>query len=171
MATKVKLRAMERDDRRKKILPTDRKLAEVCVALRHYVEHPNESSDIILNNGVYRQKDPEAIMTIDCDGVQVGYKVKPSSAIELDQYFDRYVYLKIPGYRLYDLTNKQLASIKTALYNSFFEPQMSKIHVKIIAEDAMLMIQRFMVAFWTPKNPGIVKTLTGVDLQDGKIIQ
>ncbi len=167
----MKLRKMERNDRRKMILPTDRKLCEACTQLRHRVEHPNEVSDILLQNGVYRQKDPEAILTIRVDGVEVGYKVKPSSPLELSHYFDRYVYLKIPNYRLYDLTNKQLASIKTALYNAFFEPQMSKINVKILNEESMLMIQRFVVAFWVPKNPGIVKTLTGVDVKDGMIVQ
>jgi hypothetical protein len=162
---------MERNDRRKMIIPTDRDLAEKCIALRHRLEHPNEASDIILQGGVYRQKDPEAILTIRVDGVEIGYKVKPCSPLEINHYFDRYVYLKIPNYKLWELTNKQLASIKTALYSAFFEPQMSKIHVKIIAPDAMLMIQRFMVAFWSPKNPGIVKTLTGVDVKDGVIVQ
>jgi hypothetical protein len=162
---------MERNDRRKMTLPTDAKLKEACIALRHRVEHPNEVSDILLQNGIYRQKDPEAILTIRLDGVEVGYKVKPSSALELNQYFDRWVYLKIPGYRLYDLTNRQLASIKTAIYDAFFEPQMSKIHVKIIDAEAMVMIQRFMVAFWAPKNPNIVKTLTGVDVNAAGVIQ
>jgi hypothetical protein len=159
---------MERDDRRRKVLPTDKELCEACVQLRHRVEHPNEVSDIQLQNGVYRQKDPEAILTIRVNGVEVGYRVKPCSALEVNQYFDRWVYLRIPGYRLYDLTNKQLASIKTALYGAFFEPQMSKIHVQILTSESMVMVQRFMVAYWAPKNPGIVKTLTGVDVKDGK---
>jgi hypothetical protein len=172
MATKRYIRPMEKNDRRKMVLPQDRKIKEACVALRHRVEHPNEVSDILLQNGIYRQKDPEAILTIRVDGVEIGYKVKPCSPLLVNQYFDRWVYLKIPNYRLYDLTNKQLASIKTAIYDAFFEPQMGKIHVKIIGEDAMVMIQRFMVAFWAPKNPGIVKTLTGVDVKpDGVIVQ
>jgi hypothetical protein len=167
----LKFRPMERNDRRKMILPTDEKIKEACIALRHRVEHPNEASDILLQNGIYRQKDPEAILTIKVDGVEIGYKVKPSSLLEMNQYFDRWVYLKIPGYRLYDLTNKQLASIKTAIYDAFFEPQMSKIHVKIIDVEAMVMIQRFMVAFWAPKSPGIVKTLTGVDVNAAGALQ
>jgi hypothetical protein len=46
---------------------------------------------------------------------------------------------------------------------------MSKIHVQILNDESMVMVQRFMVAYWAPKNPGIVKTLTGVDVKDGKI--
>jgi hypothetical protein len=80
------------------------------------------------------------------------------------------VYLRIPGYRLQDLTVNQLVSIKTALYNAFLEPQQSPIDVQIIADDAMFMRQRFMIAFWAPKSPGIVKTLTGVDIKDGMVM-
>ncbi len=166
----MKLRPMQKDDRRKKILPTDRKLAEVCMSLRQYVENQGSGTDIVLHRGIYKQKDPEAILTISCDGVEVGYKIKPCSPLELNQYYDRWVYLKIPGYRLYDLTNKQLASIKTAIYTAFFEPQMSKIQVDIIADDALVCRQRFMVAFWKAGNPNIVKTLTGVDVDEKGII-
>jgi hypothetical protein len=157
------------NDHRKLIMPTDRKLMESCIQLRYAVEHPNEDNDIILAGGVYKYKDPEAIKVINVDGVQVGYKVKPSSPLELNHYFDRYVYLKIPGYKLHELSVKQLVSIKSSLYQAFLEPQQGPIDVKIIAEDAMLMTQRFMVAFWAPKSPGIVKTLTGVDIKDGVI--
>ena len=166
------IRPMERNDRRKLVMPEDKKLFNACVELRYKVEHPNEDSDIIMQGGVYKVKDPEAMLVINVDGVQVGYKVKPSSPLELNHYFDRYVYLKIPGYRLYDLTTKQLVSIKAALYHAFLEPQQSKIHVQIIGDDALVLVQRFMVAYWAPKNPNIVKTLTGVDIDNqGRIIQ
>jgi hypothetical protein len=165
------IRPMERKDRRKVIMPTDRKLMEACIALRDRVEHPNDVGDIILQNGIYKQKDPEAILVTTVDGVQVGYKVKPCSPLELNHYFDRYVYLKIPGYHLKELTVKQLVSIKTALYTAFLEPQMGPIGVKIIADDAMLMTQRFMVAFWTPKNKNLVSMIGGVDVKDGLVIQ
>jgi len=165
-----KFRPMKKNDTRKMIMPEDKKLFAACVELRYKVEHPNEDSDIILHGGVYKVKDPEAILVISVDGVQVGYKVKPSSPLELNPYFDRYVYLKIPGYHLSELTVKQLVSIKTALYNAFLEPQQGPIDVKIIADDAMMMRQRFQVAFWAPKNPNIVKTLTGVDIKDGMVI-
>ncbi len=166
----TKKEQLKRIQRSKQILPTDKKLMEMCVALRHRVEHPNESSDIILQQGIYKQKDPEAILTVRCDGVEVGYKVKSSSPLEVNHFFDRYVYLKIPGYRLQDLSAKQLASIKTALYSAFLEPQQGPITIKILAEDSMMMAQRFMVAFWKAGNPGIVKTLIGVDVKNGMVI-
>jgi hypothetical protein len=165
-----RIRPIQPNDTRKMIMPEDKALFAACAELRYIVEHPNEDGDIILNGGIYKAKDPEAIKVITVDGVQVGYKVKPSSPLEMSPYFDRYVYLKIPGYHLSELTVKQLVSIKTALYNAFLEPQQGPIDVKIIADDAMVMAQRFQVAFWAPKNPNIVKTLTGVDIKDGMVI-
>ncbi len=165
------MRPMQKNDRRKVIIPTDRKLREACISLRDRVEHPNEVGDILLQGGIYRQKDLEAILTIKVDGVEVGYKVKESSALEMNPFFDRYVYLKIPGYKLDELTNKQLASIKTALYDAFLEPQQSPIGLKIIGEDALLMTQRFQVAFLYEKNKGLVTLTGGVNLKEGKVIQ
>lgn len=159
----MKYRPMKKVDTRKMIIPTDRKMREACIQLRDRVEHPNAVSDILLQNGIYRQKDPEAILTIEVDGVVVGYKVKESSPLEMNPYFDRYVYLKIPGYRLAELTVKQLASIKTALYDAFLEPQQGPIGLKIIGEDAMLMVQRFQVAFLYQRNPNLVSIAGGID--------
>lgn len=129
------------------ILRPDRRLFEACEALRYVVEHPNEESDIILQQGVYKQKDPEAVMTVKVDGVVIGYKVKPCSALEMNPYFDRYAYLKVPGFRLTDLAKKEMSAIKTAMLEAFFEVQQGKIHIEVIGYDAILMWQRFMVAF------------------------
>ena len=168
MATKLK--PMQRNDHRRMVMPTDRNLREKCDDLRHAVEHPNESGDIILQQGIYKRKDPEAILTIKVDGVEVGYKVKPSSPIEINPYFDRYVYLKIPGYRMSDLSVKQLVSIKTALYDAFLEPQGAPIKVGIIGEDAMLMVQRFMVCFPVQMAPGLVSKIGGVNIDNKGVI-
>jgi len=166
-----RIRPIQPNDTRKMIMPTDKALFAACAELRYKVENPNKDSHIILHQGVYKIKDPEAILVISVDGVQVGYKVKPSSPLELSPYFDRYVYLRIPGYHLSELTVRQLVGIKTALYNAFLEPQQGPIDVQIIADDAMMMRQRFQVAFWVPANPNIVKTLTGVDIGTGGLIQ
>jgi len=138
---------LEKNKKLKQIIKPDRRLFEACEALRYAVEHPNEDSDIIMQQGVYRQKDPEAIMTVKVDGVEVGYKVKPSSALEMNPYFDRYAFFKVPGHRLSDLSDQEMASIKTALLEAFFEVQQGEINTEVIGWDAMLMWQRFQVAF------------------------
>ena len=109
------------------IMKPDGRLLEACEDLRYAVEHPGERSDIIMQQGLYKQLDPEAIMTVKVDGVEVGYTVKPSSALEMSPYFDRYCYFKVPGHRLSDLSKKELAAIKTALLEAFFEVQQGEI--------------------------------------------
>jgi hypothetical protein len=129
------------------IMKPDKRLLEACEVLRYAVEHPNEESDIILQQGVYKQKDPEAIMTVKVDGVEVGYKVKECSPLDMSPYFDRYVYFKVPGDRLKDLSKREMSAIKTAILDAFFEPQQGEIHVEVIGWDAMLLWQRFQVAY------------------------
>jgi hypothetical protein len=147
--------------RNQQIMKPDGRLLEACEDLRRAVEHPNDRSDIILQQGIYKQKDPEAIMTVKVDGVEVGYKVKQSSALEMSPYFDRYVYWKVPGHRLKDLTKSELKAVMTALLDTFFEPQQGRITDEIIADDAMLIRQRFMVAFPVERNPNVVSLVGG----------
>ena len=145
-----------------RILQPDKRLLEACAQLRHAVEHPNERSEIIMQQGIYKHKDPEAIMTVKVDGVEVGYKVKQSSALEMSPYFDRYVYFKVPGHRLSDLTKQELSAIKTALLEAFFEPQQGKIKVEVIGWDAMVLRQRVMVCFPVQKNPNVLSLVGGL---------
>jgi hypothetical protein len=100
-------------------------------------------------------------MTVKVDGVEVGYKVKPSSPLELSPYFDRYVYFKVPGHKLKDLTKAELAAIKTALLEAFFEVQQGRIQAEVIGWDAMLLRQRFMVVFPVQRNPNVVSLVGG----------
>ena len=144
-----------------RILTPDKRLLEACEDLRRTVEHPNERSEIIEQQGIYRQKDPEAIMTVKVDGVEVGYKVKPSSALEMSPYFDRYCYFKVPGHRLTDLTKAEMSAIKTALLEAFFEVQQGRIQMEVIGWDAMLLRQRFMVVFPVERNPNVISLVGG----------
>ena len=138
---------LKRNLRLKEVVKPDKRLLEACEELRYTVEHPNKEADIILAGGIFRTKDPERIMTVKVDGVVVGYKVKPSSALEINPYFDRYCYIKTPGHRLQDLSDKQLAIIKFTVLEAFFEPQQGDIHTEVIGQGAILMKQRFMVVF------------------------
>jgi hypothetical protein len=138
---------LERNKKLKEVIKPDGRLLEACTELRHTVEHPNQSADIMIAKGIYRKKDPDAIMTIECDGVVVGYKVKECSPIAINPYYDRYVYIRTPNYRLKDLSDKELAVIKFTVLEAFFEQQQGEIHVEVIGEGALLLWQRFMVAF------------------------
>ena len=146
-----------------KILKPDHRLLEACEQLRYTIEHPNKRSEIIMNQGIYKQKDPESIMTVKVDGVEVGYKVKPSSALEMSPYFDRYVYFKVPGHRLTDLSKQEMSAIKTAILEAFFEVQQGEIISEVVGWDAMLLRQRFMVVFPVERNPNVVSLVGGFD--------
>ena len=140
-------RQLERNKRLKEILTPDKRLLDACVELRYAVEHPDSESEIMLAQGVYKQRDPEAIMTVTIDGVVIGYKVKACSLLEINPYFDRFAYVRVPDHRLTDLTDKQLASIKLALLEAFFEPQQGEVKTEVIGNGAILLTQRFMVIF------------------------
>jgi hypothetical protein len=101
----------------------------------------------MLAQGVYKQKDPETIMTVTVDGVVIGYKVKPCSPLEMNAYFDRYVYVRFPGHKITDLNDKEIAGVKLACLEAFFEAQQGEIHVEVIGMGALLMWQRFAVTF------------------------
>jgi len=145
------------------IIRPDKRLLEACEALRYAIEHPNERSEIIMQQGIYKQKDPEAIMTVTVDGVVVGYKVKSSSPIELCPYFDRYVFFKVPGHKLSDLSKQELSAIKTAILDAFFEVQQGEIKTEVIGWDAMMLRQRFAVAFPVERSPNLVSLTGGFD--------
>lgn len=143
----VREKRLERNKQLQQVIEPDKRLLEACHELRYTVEHPNKESDIIMAGGMFRKKDEEAIQTVTIDGVVIGYKIKPCSPLEISLYFDRYAYVRVPGHRLADLSDKQMAAIKFALLEAFFEPQQGKVHVEVIGEGALLMWQRFAVAF------------------------
>lgn len=138
---------LDRNKRLKEIIKPDARLLEACNELRYTVEHPNEDSEILMAQGLYRKKDPEAVMTVRVDGVVIGYKVKPCSILEGNPYFDRYCFIRVPDHRLTDLSDKQLAAIKFAVLEAFFEPQQGEVHAEVIGNGALMLWQRFMVVF------------------------
>ncbi|MEN6423305.1 MAG: hypothetical protein ABFD76_15300 [Smithella sp.] len=138
---------LAKNKRMKEVVKLDRRLLDACEELRYTVEHPDKEADIIMSGGVFRTKDTERIMTVKVDGVEIGYKVKPSSSLEINPYFDRYCYIRTPEHRLSDLTDKQLAVIKFTVLEAFFEPQQGGINTEVIGDGAILLKQRFMVVF------------------------
>jgi hypothetical protein len=142
-----RLEQLAKNKRMKEVIKLDKRLLEACNDLRQQVENPTNDSEIIMEQGIYKRRNPEAIMTIRVDGVVVGYKVKESSKLEMNPYYDRYCYIRTPDHRLSDLTAKEMAVIKYTVLEAFFEPQQGNIHTEVIGDGAILMTQRFMVAF------------------------
>jgi hypothetical protein len=142
------LKPMERNDRRKMILPTAAELRQKCADLRYIVEHQNKEGKILLRTGVTVDRDPKTVMTTKVDGIEIGYRVLPSSPLELNAYFDREIYIKIPGYKFSDLNEEERTKLMSTVFECFIEAQQGKPHIEPIKEDCVLIRQRFMVAFF-----------------------
>jgi len=142
------IKPMGRNDRRKMILPTSAELKTKCAELRRVVEHPNQEGKILLKTGVTVDRDPKVVMTTKVDGIEIGYRVLPSSPLELNAYFDREIFVKIPGYKFSDLSEEERAKLMSTVFECFIEAQQGKPHIEPIKEDCVLIRQRFMVAFF-----------------------
>lgn len=140
-------RQIERNNRLKQRIKPDGRLLKACQALRYTVEHPNEDSEIIIAKGLFRKKDPTEMLTITCDGVVVGYQVKPSSPLEINPYFDRCVLVRTPGYKLQELKKEEFQHILITVLEAFIEHQQGEVKMDFISPEAMKIEQRFMVAF------------------------
>jgi len=148
-------------------------LNEALEALREFVEHPNKRSDIIMQQGIYQHKDPTAIQTVAIDGVVFGYQVKESSPLEMNPYFDRYAYCRVPGGNLSELMDSgAFKRFYEAMLDVFFEPQAGEIKFRQLSEDCFRLGQRFMVCFPVNTKPDLVSKFGGVNLDgQGRVIQ
>jgi hypothetical protein len=139
---------MQRDDHRRRKLPTAKFLKEKCEELRWVVEHPNQDGKIMLKTGVTVDRDPKTIMTTKVDGIEIGYRVVPSSPLEINPYFERDVFLKVPGYKISELSKEERTSILVTLFEVFLDQQQGMPDIRAISDDAVKISQRFQVAFF-----------------------
>jgi hypothetical protein len=153
---------MERNDRRKRLLPTSAELKIKCAELRRIVEHPNQDGKIMLKTGVTVERDPKVIMTTKVDGIEIGYRVIPSSPLELNAYFDREIFIRIPGYKFSDLQEDEREKLMSTVFECFIEAQQGKPHIEPIKEDCVLIRQRFMVAFFHKFQQSTIQVPGGI---------
>jgi hypothetical protein len=140
------MKPMERDDRRKQILPTAENLAQKCKDLRYIVEHPNREAYIMSQTGVTVERDPKLVMTAKIDGVEVGYRVVPSSPLEINPYFQRDVFVKFPGYRLDEVGEIDRLKIANTVCDEFLDVQQGNI-INNTTRECIALSQQFQVAF------------------------
>jgi hypothetical protein len=141
------IKPIGKNDRRKKIMPQSADLKQKCEDLRYIVEHPNREGLIMSQTGVTVQRDPKLVMTIKCDGVEVGYRVVPSSPLEINPYFDRDVFIRIPGYKFSDLSVEEREKFFSTIFEVFIEAQMEQPKIEPLSEESVKISQHFMVAF------------------------
>jgi hypothetical protein len=140
-----------------RIIEADSKLQEACEELRDYVDHINKQPAIMLKGLVYRGRDIKAINTIKVDGVEIGYRIK-----EFETFIRRQVFIKVPGYRIKDITKAQRSKILTAVFNVFIVIGASVPRISVIAPDCFLFEQDIILMVLRERSPGLVSIAGGM---------
>jgi hypothetical protein len=147
------------------ILRPDHRLMEVCEGLRNMVENVNRIPDISLRNGGYKTLDKTSVFTAKCDGVTIGYKLEEHAT-----FMRRKVFIKVPGYKIEDISDKEREAIMVAVMESFLDQQQGLPEIAQIAPDCMLIQQDFLPLYLIERKPNLVTLAGGVDVDDKGII-
>lgn len=145
----------------KAVVFTDKTIREACQDIRYKVEHPNEDSDIIMQQGVYKQKDPRRALTAKLDGVVIGYQVIDPCPLEINPVMIRNVFVKFPGYTIKEIPDHQLKPIMFAIFEEMFDQQQGEIKVSQTDRDTIKLTQTFMISMIVNKNPNLVSKVGG----------
>ena len=123
----------------KDVITPDSRILEACQQLRDYVEHLGKRADDLEMKG--------KIHTVTVDGVVIGYAIQEDSPLLMNPYFTRVVHVKTPGWNMLDFKARELAAIKTAVFDAFFSDIQSMPEIlPPKAPDCITFTQRFEVA-------------------------
>ena len=138
---------LKKNKRMKEVIRLDSRLYDACDALRQKVEDALSGPELMVVGSIFHKKDEKAVETVHVDGVEIGYRIMKSSPLEVNPYFDQEVFLKTPGYKLDELSEREMAAIQFTIATVFFrvqqqipEPDISPNH------ETMRWRQRFEVA-------------------------
>ena len=143
------------DDDKTRILNADANLQEACEGLRDHVDNINQAPALALRNGVYRGIDKRAIQTVKVSGVEIGYRLQDHKT-----FMRRQIFIKVPGYKIDDLTHAEREKIITAVFNVFLVPGANLPEIAHIAPDCMLLQQDVVPLILVERNPN-VRSLAG----------
>lgn len=147
------------------ILRPDHRLMEVCRSLRCFVETINRVPSVALR-GSYRTLDKTSVFSEKVDGVIIGYKLEEHAT-----FMRRKVFIKVPGYKIDDVSDKEREAIMVAVMESFLDQQQGLPEIAQIAPDCMLIQQDFLPLYLIERKPNLVTLAGGVDVDDKGIIQ
>ena len=125
-----------------KILKADTRVQDALQALADHVDH----GKFIYNKNV---------QTVKVDGVVFGYRLEDHKV-----FMRKIIYMKVPGWKIGDLSEDERARIMTAIFNVFIMPGNKKPETKMIAQDCLLFEQDFVPEIAVERKPGLV-TLAG----------
>jgi hypothetical protein len=134
-----------------RILRADTKVQEALEALANHVDHNRHRITRI--GDVFRKRDD--VQTVKVDGVVFGYRLEDHRV-----FMRRVVFMKVPGYKVSDISEDERARIMTALFNVFFLPGGKPPEIKQIAYDCLLITHDFVPEIAVERKPGLV-SITG----------
>ena len=114
------------------ILKGDTKIQEACESIR---EHGDNTPD-------------KRVWTVKADGVEIGYRRQVFMT-----YINRQVFIKVPGYKISDISKDQRARIMSAVFNVFLQPGSNIPSIDQIAPDCLLLQQQSIPMIAVERSP------------------
>ncbi len=137
-----------------RILKADTKVQEALEALAAHVDHLGKG--IKLKGGTFQATDPMKVHTVKVDGVVFGYRLEDHAV-----FMRRRIFMKVPGYKIEDISEDERSRIMTALFNVFIMPGNGIPEIQRINSDCLLFSQDFIPMIAVERKPGLVSISGG----------
>ena len=138
-----------------RILKADTRVQDALEALADHVDHQRKIS-VLLRGKTFKAPDPHEVQTVKVDGVVFGYRLENHLV-----FMRRVIFMKVPGYKISDISEDERARIMTALFNVFFLPGGKPPVNKLIAPDCLLFEHDFVPEIAVERSPGLVSIAGG----------
>jgi hypothetical protein len=117
-------------------------LQAACESLKDHGEN------IARHGRTFLDTDRDKVWTVKVGGVEVGYRIQVFKT-----YLNRQVFIKVPGYRIADLSNEEREKIMSAVFNVFVHPGSNIPSVNGIKQDTILMQQQIIPMVLVERKP------------------
>jgi len=128
-----------------RLLQADADIQGACESL---FEHVNNITD---------PAKAKLIATTRVNGVEIGYRRTSNLT-----YRSREVFVKVPGFRIQDLTKSEKERIVTAVFNVFLIPGASIPEIIQTSKDCIVMRQDYIPMVPVERSPGLVSIAGGL---------
>ena len=130
-----------------KTLKADSRVQDALEALAEHVDHGGLSN---------------VIRSVQVDGVVFGYRLQDHSV-----FMRRQIFMRVPGWRISDLSDDERSMIMTAIFNVFFMPGGKIPELKSLTSDCLLFEYDFVPEIAVERSPGLVSIAGGWDGKNG----
>jgi hypothetical protein len=113
-----------------------------CESLRDHGDNIGRTGRQLLD------ADKKRVWTVKIGGVEIGYRLQV-----FNTYLNRQVFIKVPGYRISDLSKGERDRIMTAVFAVFVHPGSNIPSVDQVAQDCMLLQQQIIPMVMVERKP------------------